>query len=237
MAINTTYQWATGCSEGPTPGAKALQSYYLGAYANRTDPRPANLGIYLCERLGSGWSLHAEGRAADLGTAPYSRPPWGWTLAEKLRLNSKELGVQLIIFDRKIWSANFPHAGWRNYVGSNPHTGHLHVELTQAAAKNLTTTTIRNVLNPPKPAPAPAPIPTKNQPGTRVLRLASPMMRGPDVKYVQRWVGTRNAGPIDGIYGQQTVAGVRWYQRVRGITIDGIVGPVTWRHMRISWKG
>jgi hypothetical protein len=237
MAINTTYQWATGCSEGPTPGAKALMAYYLGAYANRTDPRPANLGIYLCERLGSGWSLHAEGRAADLGTAPYSRPPWGWTLAEKLRLNSKELGVQLIIFDRTIWSANFPHAGWRNYVGSNPHTGHLHVELTQAAAKNLTTATIRNVLNPPKPAPAPAPTPTKNQPGTRVLRLASPLMRGPDVKHVQRWVGTRRAGPVDGIYGQQTVAGVRWYQRIRGITVDGIVGPVTWRHMGISWKG
>jgi hypothetical protein len=235
MAINTTYQWATGCSDGPTPGAKALMAYYLGKYTDRTNPRPANLGIYNCKRLGSGWSLHAEGRAGDLGTAPYSRPPWGWTFAEKLRLNSKELGVQLIIFDRKIWSASYPHAGWRSYSGSNPHTGHLHVELTQQAAKNLTTATIRNVLNPTKPAPTPAPTPAKNQPGTRMLRLTSPMMRGPDVKYVQRFIS--RAGKIDGFYGPQTVAGVRWYQRIRGITADGIVGPVTWRNMRIPWRG
>lgn len=146
MGIYEGYEWATGPSGGPTPGAQALMSWYLGRYEDRDSPRPANLGIYNPKRLGSGWSIHAEGRACDLGTAPYSSPPWGWELADELRLNSAELGIQAIIFDRKIWSGSFPRNGWRNYSGSNPHTGHLHVELSKASAQSLTAARIESIL-------------------------------------------------------------------------------------------
>jgi len=76
-----------------------------------------------------------------------------------------------------------------------------------------------------------------NQPGTRMLRLTSPMMRGPDVEFVQRWIGPRHAGAADGIFGPRTRDGVRWYQRMRGITVDGIVGPQTWSQMGVTWRG
>jgi N-acetyl-anhydromuramyl-L-alanine amidase AmpD len=63
--------------------------------------------------------------------------------------------------------------------------------------------------------------------GSRVLELASPMMRGEDVGFVQRWVGVDD----DDVFGPATKAAVQEYQRMRGIDDDGVVGPVTWSHM------
>lgn len=144
MAIYRGYEWASGPSGSPEPGALALMAWYLGRYHDRRDPRAANLGIYNPKRLGSGWSIHAEGRACDLGTAPYSPPPWGWELAEEFRLNSLELGIQCVIFDHKIWSGSYPDDGWRDYHSSNPHTGHLHTELSKTAARELTVEVIED---------------------------------------------------------------------------------------------
>src|SRR5690606_36554945 len=137
------YYGATGCDSGPKPGTNALVSWFLGAYASRG---AANLGTYACKRLGSGWSIHAERRAADLGTAPYGRvdSDWGWNLANALRLNSSELGIQCIILGRRIWSCVQPDAGWRPYSGQ--YHGHAHVELTPSAAQSLTAATIQSLI-------------------------------------------------------------------------------------------
>lgn len=64
--------------------------------------------------------------------------------------------------------------------------------------------------------------------GKRVLRLASPMMRGTDVRYWQNFIGTKRCGAPDGVFGPNTEAGVRWYQGMRGIKVDGVIGPQTW---------
>lgn len=137
------YYSATGCDSSPKPGTNALMSWFLGAYASRG---AANLGTYACKRLGSGWSIHAERRAADLGTAPYGGvdSDWGWNLANALRLNSAELGIQCIILGRRIWSCSYPDAGWRNYTGE--YHGHAHVELIPSAARNLTAATIQSLI-------------------------------------------------------------------------------------------
>jgi hypothetical protein len=137
------YYSATRCDSSPKPGTNALVSWFLGAYASRG---AANLGTYACKRLGSGWSIHAERRAADLGTAPYGGvdSTWGWELANALRLNSAELGIQCIILGRRIWSCSYPDAGWRSYPGQ--YHGHAHVELIPSAARNLTAATIQSLI-------------------------------------------------------------------------------------------
>jgi spore germination protein len=61
----------------------------------------------------------------------------------------------------------------------------------------------------------------------RTLRRGS---RGQDVADVQsrlRALGY-NPGPVDGVFGQQTEQAVIQFQRDRGLTPDGIVGPITY---------
>lgn len=137
------YYSADGCDSSAKPGTDALVAWYLGAYRAQG---ATNLGTYVCKRLGSGWSIHAERRAADLGTTPYGGvdSAWGWALVNALRLNSAELGIQLIILDHKVWSCRYPDSGWRGYSGE--YHGHTHVELTPDAARTLTVAKIQSII-------------------------------------------------------------------------------------------
>ncbi|MEF8796692.1 MAG: peptidoglycan-binding protein, partial [Salinivenus sp.] len=74
---------------------------------------------------------------------------------------------------------------------------------------------------PPSPMPADY---------TRALAHRLPLLRGPDVKAVQRRLDTRgfSPGPVDGLYGRTTEAAVREFQASRNLKVDGIVGPRTW---------
>jgi GH25 family lysozyme M1 (1,4-beta-N-acetylmuramidase) len=73
-------------------------------------------------------------------------------------------------------------------------------------------------------APAPA---VHTRTGGTVLgaRELKEGCRGQDVATVQRFLGCR---PVDGIYGPETRQEVKRYQRMIGLTPDGIVGPHTW---------
>lgn len=59
--------------------------------------------------------------------------------------------------------------------------------------------------------------------------------RGEEVRQIQtklkRW-GYYN-GNIDGIYGSQTLAAVKWFQSKNGLSVDGIAGPKTLAAMGI----
>lgn len=72
----------------------------------------------------------------------------------------------------------------------------------------------------PTPAPAPAGPKYPGQP----LRLGS---KGEAVKHVQRVVGATQ----DGDYGAATERRVKAWQKLRGMFVDGVVGPVTWKAM------
>lgn len=98
-----------------------------------------------------------------------------------------------------------------------------------------------NVVVTPKPKPtAPAkPAPAKPKPtglpsyrnGSRELKAG---MTGTDVKYVQTWIGAKRMGAADGKAGPRFTAGVRWYQNMRGLGADGIVGRRTWSAMGVK---
>jgi peptidoglycan hydrolase-like protein with peptidoglycan-binding domain len=64
--------------------------------------------------------------------------------------------------------------------------------------------------------------------GTRALAVKKPLMRGQDVKAVQR--GLSQAGisvKDDGFYGVDTKNAVKAFQRGHGLRADGVVGPGT----------
>ena len=65
--------------------------------------------------------------------------------------------------------------------------------------------------------------------GLPTIRLGS---RGSAVAYCQNLLNARlNVRPslwVDGIFGAKTDGQVRRYQAARRLTVDGIVGPMTW---------
>lgn len=142
MTFPVHYQPAAKVAPGPTPGAKALMAWCLAHYHG------TNLGIYNPRNVrgGQALSLHAEGRAIDVGY-PVSRPDghhMGQVLAAHMATFHADLGVQCVIFARRIWSNTRP--AWRLYNGTADHFDHVHIELTREAAAGLTTDIIRQTL-------------------------------------------------------------------------------------------
>lgn len=60
---------------------------------------------------------------------------------------------------------------------------------------------------------------------------------GGDVVVLQRVLGMigYNPGPADGIFGRGTKRAVKQFQRRRGLTVDGRVGPVTTHTLAFGW--
>lgn len=134
--------------------------------------------------------------------------------------------VWYVIHKGHIWSKTY---GWRKrvYTGSNPHNGHIHVSILSTPAAEKKTQWFKDKAPKPKPVePKPAPEEPKGNgpgytPGNRVLSYKD---RGSDVALLQRFLGI----PDDGIFGAHTLRHVKRYQSMRGLAVDGVVGPRTW---------
>lgn len=135
-----------------------------------------------------------------------------------------------VIYNRTIWSRSHGFSA-REYTGTNPHTGHVHVSILrdENAENNPQEWGVWTVTAPTRPS--------STAPGSRVLYYTQPMMRGEDVKFVQRFIGPKHMGKPDGIAGPKFEEGVKWYQRMRGITADGKVGKQTFGQMGVRWLG
>ena len=70
--------------------------------------------------------------------------------------------------------------------------------------------------------PSPSTIPTS------ILRSGS---QGPEVKRLQEILKAKgfDPGPIDGKFGPRTLNAVRQFQTAKGLSADGVVGPLTWK--------
>lgn len=225
MSLYRGYQSAGACTSGPQPGARALMSWFLGGYAAKGG---INLGIYNCRpvRGSTEPSIHGEGRAADLGINPHGAA-WGWDVANTLKDRSGELGVQCLIYARKIWSGSYPDQGWRDYRGLADHFDHVHTELCWDAAYHLTTDKIRAALGGVTSVAAP-PAPAASSPSGRLLVRG---MRGDDVSALQRKLVTGYPAycdfPVTGFFGDLTERCVREFQKRSHLVVDGKVGPAT----------
>ena len=91
---------------------------------------------------------------------------------------------------------------------------------TTPTAKGPSTTT------PTAKGPSTTTLPGCN-PNSQMLQKGS---KGPLVANLQKFLAQRgfNPGPVDGIFGTNTDASVKNFQKARGLLVDGIVGPRTW---------
>lgn len=235
MAINTgAYRGARSCTSGPQPGAWGAMDYYLSAYS---DDGGVNTGIYNCRsvRGGSTTSLHGEGRAADFGVRPY-RARYGTALANALVAFSDELGIQCVIWNRRIWSCQYPHSGWRHYSGTASHTDHIHVEFTWAranASRSGTAKLFAKVLGGVKPGEIKiggssgggggsyGNANAKHEVGSRVMRKYT---SGTDVRWLQKRLYKLGWDlDFDGDFGPSVEKVVRALQKSAKISVDGEV--------------
>lgn len=123
-------------------------------------------------------------------------------------------GGGYVIFNRRITRPDF--SGWKVYTGANPHTAHVHVSFTRAAA-GYDSTASWGIAGAAAATPTSRPV---------VQRGDS----GPAVELIQRFLGVVRPGePGYGSFGPLTEAAVRRYQDMRGLEIDGRVGALTWR--------
>jgi hypothetical protein len=135
-----------------------------------------------------------------------------------------------VIYNSRIasWSHGWT---WRAYTGDNPHTSHAHISVSRDPSgydngggwkvKDLSGGGTNGQPHPDLP---------KYALGSRVLKLTEPPMRGTDVAFVQRWVGAAD----DATYGPKTKARVERFQGIAELEVDGVVGPATWRAMRVG---
>lgn len=232
MGIYNGYVGARACTNGPSTGARGLMSWFLAKYA---DDGGVNSGIYNCRSIRGGTtnSLHGEGRAADLGIRPY-RAGYGTALADLLRLHSKELGIQCIIWNRKIWSGYYDN--WRKYTGSNPHVDHLHVELSWKSANmsaNDMVDLLEKVLGDKVDGEVPA---TPSKPEAPVKLWQNSKNSKKDNAAIARLLNSLgyDAGVPDGVNGPYLYRGVLAYQLGQvyfpGMKKDGDWGPMCQDH-------
>ena len=170
--------------------------------------RAADTGAYNCRKIAgtNSWSNHAWALAIDINwqSNPYTSP---------LRTDIPEWYRHL--FNR------YGFAWGGDYYGRKDA---MHFEFMGTPAQAVAAT---NLARAELSGGGGSWQPIVNAPlGQRILRK---WMRGSDVAFVQRWHGIA----ADGYFGNDTVAAVRRTQERNRVTVDGIVGPVTWRLMGI----
>lgn len=71
--------------------------------------------------------------------------------------------------------------------------------------------------------------------GSRLLGLREPNLEGDDVRELQQLLNNADIGlhiQIDGIFGEETDKAVRLFQGKRSLSLDGVVGPATWKELK-----
>ena len=243
MAIYEGYKGAGACTRGPAPGARGFASWYLAKYS---DDGGVNSGIYNCRPIRGGQtpSIHGEGRAFDAGVRPYSAK-YGTQLANILRLHSKELGIQCIIWNRQIWSGNYTE--FRPYKGVNAHVDHLHIELSWKSANmpatdmvNLLEATIGKLVDDLDPDNKPIDVKPAGKPSTPAEKPKTVWQNSKNSKEDNIAIAKAlnamgyNAGKPDGVPGTYLRDGVKAFQDAQiyfpGMKRDGDWSVMTQAH-------
>jgi hypothetical protein len=215
------YQGQSMCSPAAKPGVVAFRDLLLRSY-----PGTRSLGISRACTVG-GRSEHKEGRAFDWGVN-VSRPAEKAAADDMIRwlhatdrygnrfANARRLGVQYVIWNKRIWSAYAPT--WRAYGGPSPHTDHVHVSFNWPGANKQTSFWTGRVVNatgatvpsaPPASPPPPAP-----------PKVAPVVAAPPPARHDQTWkVSSAQAKGVSSP--GSVVAGTQYLLTVSGTWVPG----------------
>lgn len=148
-------------------GASTLKQILESEFTNAI-----SVSGYDCELSSQGnrYTMHATGRALDIflniEEGP-DRDEFGDNLANTMVVNSQDIGIQTVIWNRTIWNASRPtspvNSRERPYVVLDQHRDHIHVELNNAAS-DMTTPFFQNNNDEDQPFPSTEP-PSPNNPG------------------------------------------------------------------------
>ncbi len=191
------YEPQTTCSVSAKPGMADLAARILKAY-----PGTRSMGIVRACGVG-GRSEHKEGRAFDWGVSVHNARDRAavknfttWLLATDKHGNryamARRLGVQYVIWNKRIWGSYAGSAGWRPYSGASPHTDHVHISLTRAGGDGRTSFWTKR---PAKVTPAPVytPPPKNVQPALRQPAPAKALLPGSPLEFESLELNARSS--------------------------------------------
>ena len=131
------------------------------------------------------------------------------TLADALISDPR---TKYVIFDGRIWKART--GKWEPYRGLNKHRQHLHISVQPTDYDSEASWFTLNG----QPVKSQRPVLKRGDRGEAVKELQLKLRKYSDIG-------------IDGVFGDSTERAVRYFQRLEGLTSDGIVGEKTWQKL------
>lgn len=191
---------------------KEMASLMLGfARDFHTTVEPLRVGwcwghAYRAVTAGHTWSFHSAGIAMD-----FNAPEHPWKKANTFSAKEREAIHRLLTRYRGAFR-------WGGNYTTNKDEMHFEIIVSRAQALSIQAAMTA------RPAPKGKYETYRKgvKPGSRTIRQFN---AGDDVAYVQRWVGAK---PDDGYFGPATHREVVAYQKMRGLSTDGVVGSKTW---------
>ena len=216
---------------GITAGAQDLRRHLLASFRGIS-----RIGGYNCRRNSASphkLSMHGTGRALDImipTVGGRANSAVGDPIANWLVQNASRIGVQYLIWNRVRWSGHRRRNKFARYTGPSPHINHIHVELNLAGAQRRT----------PWFADRPEPTtPARSSTGidlgkaVRANRVYGVRLGWQDrIREIARLLGVTSDTPSEEVFANA----VATWQRRHGLSVDGIIGPNTWRRMQAALR-
>ncbi|PSL01843.1 hypothetical protein CLV30_11282 [Haloactinopolyspora alba] len=128
-------------ADGLTERARTVRDQLVEAFGD------LDIGGYRPGGIDSGHvegSAHYDGRALDVMFRPYDDAAVnrrGWALAQWATAHADELGIAVVIYDDRIWSARRSDEGWRAYTHPSGdttdvtlrHLDHVHIAVAEGS--------------------------------------------------------------------------------------------------------